>query len=88
MAHSKQAQKRIRRTAQQTEVNSQRRSRIRTFVKKAEVAIAAGDKTSIPAAFKAAMSELQRGVTKGVVNKRAAGRKISRLAARIKKLAS
>lgn len=84
MAHSPQARKRIRQTAKQTEANRAGRSRLRTFVKKAEEAISAGDKDAIASTFRAAMSELSKGVRKGLLKKQTAARKTSRLAARIK----
>jgi len=84
MAHHKSAKKRIRRNARRTEVNGARRSRIRTFITKVEAAIAGGKKDDAAAALKAAQPEIQRGVTKGVLHKNTAGRKISRLNARIK----
>jgi small subunit ribosomal protein S20 len=83
MANHKSAEKRIRQTAKRTIVNKVRVSRIRTFVKKVETAIAAGDKAAATEAFKAAQPELQRGVGKGVVHRNTASRKISRLAHRI-----
>ncbi len=83
MAHHKSAKKRIRRNDARTEVNRSRRSRIRSFIRKLEDAIAAGDKDAASAAFKAAQPEIQRGVTKGVLHKNTAARKISRLAARV-----
>jgi small subunit ribosomal protein S20 len=87
MAHHKSAQKRIRQTARRTEVNGARRSRIRTFIKKVESAITAGNKTEATEAFRAAEPEIMRGVSKGVVKKETASRKVSRLAQRIKALA-
>lgn len=84
MANSKQAEKRIRQIKTRTARNRDRVSRIRTFVRSAEEAIASGDKTAAEAAFKAAMPELQRGVTKGVLHKKTASRKVSRLAKRVK----
>ncbi|MCZ6861276.1 MAG: 30S ribosomal protein S20 [Alphaproteobacteria bacterium] len=84
MAQHKSAKKRIRRNARRTVVNSARRSRIRTFITKVELAIAGGKKDEAAAALKAAQPEIQRGVTKGVVLKNTASRKISRLNARIK----
>jgi small subunit ribosomal protein S20 len=83
MANHKSAEKRIRQTAKRTIVNKTRVSRIRTFVKRVEAAIAAGDKTAAAEAFRAAQPELQRGVNKGVVHRNTAARKISRLALRI-----
>lgn len=87
MAHHKSAEKRIRQTERRTEVNRDRRSRVRTFVKKVEAAIASGDKTAAAAAFVQAEPEMRRGVTKGVVKLNTVSRKISRLSARIKALA-
>ena len=66
MANSAQAKKRIRQTERKTEVNRRRVSRIRTFVKKVDTAIEAGDKKAAEAAFAQAKPEIDRGVTKGV----------------------
>lgn len=87
MANHKSAEKRIRRNARRAEINGMRRSRIRTFLKKVELAIAGGDKAVAQSAFKAAQPELQRGVTKGIVHRNAAARKLSRLSSRIKAMA-
>jgi small subunit ribosomal protein S20 len=84
MAHHKSAKKRIRRNARRAEINRSRISRIRTFVKKVETAIATGDKPAAEAAFLAAQPEMHRGVTKGVLHRNTVGRKLSRLSARIK----
>ena len=70
-----------------TTVNKARRSRIRTFLRKVEEAIASGDKNAASAALQAAQPELMRGVSKGVVHKNTAARKISRLASRVKAIA-
>lgn len=86
MANHKSSEKRIRTTAKVTAVNTARRNRIRTFVRKVEQACAAGDAPAAEAAFKAARPEIQRGVSKGVIAKSTASRKISRLSARIKAL--
>lgn len=86
MANIKSSKKRIRRATRETEVNKARRSRIRTFLKAVETAIEAGDKEAARAAFKAAEPELMRGVTKGVVHKRTASRKVSRLSKRVKSI--
>ncbi len=88
MANSLQAKKRIRQTTVKTDVNRRRVSRIRTFVKKVESAIEAGDKKAALAAFAEAKPEIARGVTKGVYKKNTASRKISRLQKRINALAS
>ena len=88
MANSRQAKKRIRQTARRTMVNSDRRSRVRTFVRKAEEAIASGDQTAAAQAFQQAEPELMRGAQKGAFERRAASRKVSRLAMRINKMSS
>lgn len=84
MANSPQAKKRARQNARRLEINKARRSRIRTFLRAVEEAIASGDKDASAAALKAAQPELMRGVTKGVYHKNTASRKMSRLAARVK----
>lgn len=86
MANHKSAKTRIRRTARRTVINGNRVSRIRTFVRKVERAIAAGSKDDAAAALKAAEPEIMRGVTKGVLHKNTAARKVSRLNARVKAL--
>lgn len=87
MAHHKSAQKRIRQTEARTEVNRDRRSRVRTFIKKVEAAIESGDKAAATAAFKVAEPEMRRGVSKGIVKLNTISRKVSRLSAKIKALA-
>jgi small subunit ribosomal protein S20 len=84
MANSPQAKKRARQNARRLEINKARRSRIRTYLRAVEEAIASGDKDAAAAALKAAQPELMRGVTKGVYHKNTAARKMSRLAARVK----
>ena len=86
MANIRSAKKRIRQTARKTVVNRDRLSRVRTFVKKVESAIASGDKDAAGAALKEAQPEIMRGVTKGVLRHNTASRKVSRLNARIKAL--
>ena len=87
MANHKSAKKRIRRNANRAEINKSRISRIRTFLKRVDTAIASGDKGAAQIALKEAQPELMRGVTKGVYHKNTASRKISRLSARVKALA-
>lgn len=87
MANSAQAKKRIRQNERRRLINKSRVSRIRTFVRKVEEAIAAGDKSAAGDALKAAQPEIMRGVTKGVIHKKTASRKVSRLSARVKALA-
>ncbi|HWH18582.1 MAG TPA: 30S ribosomal protein S20 [Allosphingosinicella sp.] len=83
MANTPQAKKRIRRNARRAEINGARVSRIRTFVKQLESALAAGDKDQARAAIAKVQPELARGVAKGVVHKNTAARKLSRLTKRI-----
>ena len=83
MANTPQAKKRIRRNARRNEINGNRVSRIRTFVKKVEAALEAGDKAAATAALSAAQPELARGVSKGVLHKNMASRKFSRLTKRV-----
>lgn len=84
MANTKSAKKMVRKIATRTEVNKSRKSRVRTFVRKVEEAVASGDKAAAIKALKAAEPEIMRGVTKGVLHKNTASRKVSRLAARVK----
>ncbi len=84
MANSPQAKKRARQNDKRFEVNKARRSRIRTYLRRVEEAIASGDKDAAGAALKAAQPELMRGVTKGVYHKNTVSRKMSRLSARVK----
>ncbi len=86
MANTPQARKRIRRNDRRAEINGNRLSRIRTFVKKVESAIAGGDKTSAAAALLEAQPELARGVARGVLHKNTASRKLSRLSKRVASL--
>lgn len=86
MANTTSAKKRVRRDARQTRVNGARRSRVRTFIRKVEAAIQSGDKDAAAAALREAQPEMMRGVTRGVVKKNTAARRISRLSRRIKKL--
>ena len=88
MANTASAKKMVRKIERRTAVNKARRSRVRTFLRKVEEAIASGDKGAADAAFKAAQPELQRAVTKGVFHKATVARKLSRLSSRIKALAA
>jgi small subunit ribosomal protein S20 len=87
MANTPQARKRIRRNEARTLVNRNRVSRIRTLVKKVELALTAGDKAAATAAMSDMQPELARGVAKGVVHKNTAARKFSRLTKRVTALA-
>ncbi|MDF3073249.1 MAG: ribosomal protein [Alphaproteobacteria bacterium] len=84
MANHKSAAKRARQTKRRTTTNNARRSRVRTFIKKVETAIEAGDQKAAAAALKEAQPEIARGAAKGALPKNTASRKISRMSARIK----
>ena len=84
MANTLSAKKRVRQMIRKTEVNKARRSRIKTFVKRVEGCLLNGDSDGAVQALKAAQPEIQRGVSKGIMHKNTASRKISRLASRIK----
>ncbi len=88
MANTVQSKKRVRQTERRTEINKARRSRIRTFLRKVEEALAAGNADAAKAALLAAQPELDRGVTKGVLHKNTAARKMSRLSSRVQALAN
>ena len=88
MANTPQSKKRARQIERRTDVNKARRSRIRTYIRKVEEAIASGNADAAALALKTAQPELMRGVTKGVVHKNTASRKVSRLAARVKALSA
>ncbi len=88
MANSPQARKRIRQIERRTAVNKSRKSRVRTFIRKVEEAIASGDQSAAVAALRAAQPEIMRGATKGIMHKNTASRKVSRLAGRIKAMAA
>ncbi len=87
MANTAQSKKRARQNEARFAVNKQRRSRIRTFLRAVDEAVASGDQTAAAAALKAAQPELMRGVTKGIMHKNTAARKMSRLSARVKAMA-
>lgn len=86
MANSPQSKKRARQNARRADVNKARRSRIRTFLRQVEEAIASGDKEAATNALRAAQPEMMRGVTKGILHKNTAARKMSRLSSRVKAL--
>lgn len=86
MAHHASAKKRIRQTETRTAVNRNRVSRIRTFLKKVETALASGNKEQAAEALRAAEPELMRGAQAGVLHRNTASRKVSRLAARVRAL--
>ena len=86
MANTPQSKKRARQNLRRQAANKARRSRIRTYLRKVEEAIASGDKDTASAALKSAQPELMRGVTKGILHKNTAARKMSRLSHRVKAL--
>jgi small subunit ribosomal protein S20 len=86
MANTSSAKKATRKIARRAAINKNRRSRVRSFVRKVEEALAAGDKEAAAAAFQAAQPELMRAASKGVFHKNTASRKVSRLAQRLKTL--
>jgi small subunit ribosomal protein S20 len=88
MANTAQSKKRARQSEARYAINKARRSRIRTFLRKVEEAIASGDQTAAAAALKAAQPELARGVSKGIMHKNTVSRKMSRLASRVKSVAT
>jgi small subunit ribosomal protein S20 len=83
MANTKSAKKAVRKIARRTQVNKARRSRVRTSLRQVEDAIAAGDKTKAFAALKDAEPTLMRAARTGIIHKKAASRKVSRLTHRI-----
>lgn len=87
MANTPSAKKSVRKLARRTEINKNRRTRVRSFVRKVEEAIASGDKTAAADALKAAQPEMMRAVTKGIAHKNTVSRKISRLSSRVKAIA-
>lgn len=86
MANHESAEKRIRRNARRAEINNARMTRIRTFLKKVILAVAAGNAQEAEAALSAAQPEVMRGVAKGVLHKNTASRRISRLHAQVERL--
>lgn len=88
MANTTSAKKATRKIARRTAINKSRRSRVRTFVRQVEEAIASGDAAAAAAALKAAQPELMRAATKGVLHANTASRKVSRLANRVKALSA
>lgn len=88
MANSPQSKKRARQSEARYVVNKARRSRIRTYLRKVEEALATGDQAAAATALAAAQPEMARGVTKGVLHKNTVARKMSRLSSRVKALAT
>lgn len=88
MANTPQSKKRARQSERRNDINKARRSRIRTFIRKVEEAIASGNPEAAKLALEAAQPEMARGVTKGVLHKNTVSRKMSRLSSRVKALAN
>jgi small subunit ribosomal protein S20 len=88
MANTAQSKKRARQSEARYAVNKARRSRIRTYLRKVEEAIASGDPAAAAAALQAAQPELARGVSKGILHKNTVARKMSRLSSRVKAVAA
>ncbi|MCB1462305.1 MAG: 30S ribosomal protein S20 [Nitratireductor sp.] len=86
MANTSSAKKAVRKLERRTEKNKARRSRMRTYIRKVEEAITSGDKAAASEALRNAQPEIMRAVTKGVLKLNTASRKVSRLAARVKKI--
>ena len=86
MANTKSAKKMVRKIAARTEINKARRSRMRTFIRRVETALKAGNAEEAQTAFRQAEPEIMRAAQKGVIHKNTASRKISRLAARVRAL--
>ncbi|WP_306015082.1 30S ribosomal protein S20 [Oceanicaulis sp. MMSF_3324] len=86
MANTSSAKKMARKIERRTALNKARRTRMRTYVKKLDAAIATGDQEQARAALRTAESELMKAVSKGVIHKNAGARKVSRLSARVKSM--
>jgi small subunit ribosomal protein S20 len=86
MAHHRSAKKRIRQTEKRTAINRARTSRIKTFIKRVELAVERGDAEAASAALRVAEPEIRRGVSKGVLQLNTASRRISRLSRRVSQL--
>lgn len=86
MANTKSAQKMVRKLRKRTAINGARRSRMRTYVRRVEEAILAGDQAAAQSALRDAQPEIMRAAQRGILHKNAASRKVSRLAGRVKAL--
>jgi small subunit ribosomal protein S20 len=87
MANTKSAKKAVRVSERRTAINKNRRSRMRTFIRKVEEAIASGDKGAAETALRDAQPEIMRSAQKGIIHRNTASRKVSRLSARIRAIA-
>ncbi len=88
MANIASAKKRIRTTKRRTEINTNRRSRMRSYIRKADEAMASGESSVALEAFRKAESEIAKAVKTGVLHKKTGSRKVSRLAARLKAMSA
>ena len=88
MANTTSAQKMVRKIERRTAVNKSRRSRVRTFIKKLDTALEAGDQQAAQTAFRTAEAEIMRAVSKGVIHKNTAARKVSRLSKRVRMMSA
>jgi small subunit ribosomal protein S20 len=88
MANTTSAQKMVRKIERRTAVNKSRRSRVRTYIRKFEEAVASGDRSAAQEALRTAESEIMRAVSKGVIHKNTASRKVSRLSKRVATLSA
>ena len=86
MPNTKAAKKALRVAQRRTIINRARKSRVRTFIRKVERAIEAGDVNAAKEAFRAAQPEIMKGAQRGIMHRNTAARKISRLHRRIKAL--
>lgn len=86
MANTRSAKKMVRKIERRTAVNQARRSRMRTYIRKVEEAIAAGDKDAAQEALRVAQPEIMRAAGKGVIHANTSARKVSRLSRRVKAL--
>lgn len=86
MPNTRSAKKMVRKIERRTVINKNRRSRMRTFIRKLEEAIASGDKAAAQTAFKVAEPEIMRAVHKGILHKNTGSRKVSRLSAQVQKM--
>ena len=87
MANTPSAKKAARKILRRTAINVIPRSRMRTYIRKVEEAIASGDKEAARAAFLAAEPQIMKAASRGIIHRNTASRKVSRLASRVKELA-
>lgn len=88
MANTTSAAKAARKIARRTDINQARRSRLRSFMRKVEEAVAAGDRNKALDALKQAEPIIMRSAQKGIMHRNTASRKVSRLTQRVAKLSS